>query len=84
MDIGLSFFRIVRQKRPHLVYLTAICQMLSEKFKVDFPYQAGFISHLFVFLTFKKPKIYAKHGIANFRIWDVYLLHLVLLHEGFK
>jgi hypothetical protein len=54
-DIGLSFFRIVRQKRPHLVYLMAICQMLSEKFKVDFPYQAGFISHLFVFLTFKKP-----------------------------
>jgi hypothetical protein len=54
-DIGLSFFRIVRQKRPHLVYLTAICQMPSEKFKVDFPYQAGFISHLFVFLTFKKP-----------------------------
>ncbi len=51
----LVFFPHCKTKKPHLVYLTAICQVLSEKFKVDFPYQAGFISHLFVFLTFKKP-----------------------------
>ncbi len=51
----LVFFPHCKTKKASFGLNNGNLSNAKRKFKVDFPCQAGFISHLFVFLTFKKP-----------------------------